>query len=266
MNVLACPHCGTALQVTDSAARCINNHSFDRAREGYFNLLPGGRLASSTTPGDTSESLAARRRFLNSGGYSPIAEHLARAVGDVNGAILDVGCGEGYYTSHLHGRTRVGIDISKRAVQMAAKRLPGDLFAVASAYRLPILDASCAAVVSVFSPHPLDEFRRVLQPGGRWFTVTPAANHLSEMRPNYSPDAAAHSRFEKRAQPPEGAEDAERVTFPLSLTDETASDLFTMTPLQWQSGADGTTVREVTVDVWVSSGSAWRVDRKAEFQ
>jgi hypothetical protein len=75
------------------------------------------------------------------------------------------------------------------------------------------------------------------------------------MRPNYSPDAAANARFERRAEAPAEAEHAERITFTLSLSAETASDLFTMTPLQWQSGAAGTDVREVTVDVWVSSGT-----------
>jgi len=218
-------------------------------------LLVGGRLAPSTIPGDTAESLAARRRFLNSGGYSPIAHALTDRVGNIDGPILDVGCGEGYYTEHLRSHFRVGIDISKRAVQMASKRLPDDQFAVASAFRLPVLDASCAAVVSVFSPHPFDEFLRVLMPGAQWTTVTPGPTHLQEMRPNYSPDAVANARFERRAEAPAEAERAERVTFTLPLTENTASDLFTMTPLQWQSGAMGTEVREVIVDVWVSSGT-----------
>ena len=120
-----------------------------------------------------------------------------------------------------------------------------------TAYRLPVRDASCAAVFSVFSPHSVQEFGRVLQSGGRWVTVTPAANHLREMRPLHNENIAERER--RREDPPEYAEDAQRVRFDLELTDQQATDLFSMTPLVWQTAADAAPVTKVTVDVWVSS-------------
>ena len=257
-GVLACPHCARPLLLSDAGASCENRHSFDRGKGGYLNLLVGGRLTAATTPGDTPDALAARRRFLGGGFYAPIAVALADAVGTPDGAVLDVGCGEGYYLSQLQLPDRFGLDVSKRAVQMAARLLPDSQFVVASAYRLPVLTASVAAVISVFAPHPVDEFDRVLQPGGRWVTVTPGPDHLQEMRPVLAGDAErkAGERLQRRAVPPAEAAGAQRVTFQLPLEAEALRDLFFMTPIRWQAGATGAHSeigRTVTVDVWVSS-------------
>jgi 23S rRNA (guanine745-N1)-methyltransferase len=250
--IFCCPHCGEPLEWRDSFAACANNHTFDRAREGYLNLLVGGRLPSSGTPGDTAESLQARRRFLNGGWYSPIATALADALGAVDGDLLDVGCGEGWYLSTLTAQQKNGLDISKRAVQMTSKLHPDGRFVVGSAHRLPVLSGSCAAVFSVFSPHSLDEFRRVLTPNGRWVTVTPGPRQIEEMRPNKN--ESTRSRESRRTEPPAGAASADRLTFELTLTAGAAVDLFTMTPLQWQSAAAAAPADKVTIDVWVARG------------
>jgi 23S rRNA (guanine745-N1)-methyltransferase len=254
-DVLACPHCGLALSLTATAASCANGHAFDRARDGHFHLLVGGRLRSDAIPGDTPDALAARRRFLSTGGYGPIAAALAAAVGEVDGPVLDVGCGEGYYTSHLPASARFGLDVSKRAVQMAARLLPDSTFVVGSAYRLPVLDASLAAATSVFAPHPLDELSRVLRPGGRWVTVTPGPMHLVEMRPRADGTAGSKAldRQRRRAERPDGSTSAQRLEFRLELDAASADDLFLMTPIRWQASARPP-VDAVSVDVWVATG------------
>jgi len=252
--LFACPHCSLALERTNSGAQCANGHAFDRAREGYLNLLVGGRIAPSTESGDTKESLAARRRFLSAGWYAPIAEALAEAVGNIDGVVLDSGCGEGYYLSHVSASRKYGLDISKRAVQMASKLLPTAEFVVASAYRLPVLEQSCDVVFSVFAPRPIEEFQRVLRPGGKWVTVAPGPNHLKEMRPVRGTDAAmrAIERDFRRAEAPQQADSSRRVSFQLDLTPDAARDLFSMTPLVWQSDPSHELVQHVSVDVWVS--------------
>ena len=80
-QVLACPHCGLPLSLSATGATCERHHSFDRGRGGYLNLLVGGRLSAATTPGDTPDALAARRRFLGAGHYAPIAAAVAAVVG-----------------------------------------------------------------------------------------------------------------------------------------------------------------------------------------
>lgn len=254
ISILCCPNCGLSLIPNESGAACGNGHTFDRAREGYLHLLPSGRLAGSSTAGDTAESLQARRAFLHAGWYSPIAQHLVDALGNIDGPVLDVGCGEGWYLSQVMAPQRFGLDISKRAVQMASKLLPDSQIVVGTSFRLPVLPQSCAAVFTVFAPHAHEEYKRVLRPGGTWVTVTPGPRHLEEMRPHK--DESILQREERRQKPPTEAQQAERVTFSLSLTKESARDLFSMTPLRWQTAADATPTTQVTVDVWVSRGVA----------
>jgi len=256
--VLACPNCALALRLEVTGATCANGHSFDRGRGGYLNLFVGGRLSAATTPGDTPDALAARRRFLGAGYYAPIAAALAQAVGVPEGPVLDVGCGEGYYLSQLDLIDLYGLDVAKSAVQMAARLVPDAQFVVGSAYRLPVLDGSVAVVLSVFAPHPFEEFQRVLRPGGRWVTVTPGPDHLQEMRPVLSGESErkAVERLARRAVAPVEAVAAQRVEFQLQLSAEALRDLFYMTPIQWQAGASGSDShagRTVSVDVWVAS-------------
>jgi 23S rRNA (guanine745-N1)-methyltransferase len=261
--VWACPHCGLALDRTATGAACANGHSFDRSRDGHLNLLVGGRLGPSTVAGDTPAALAARRRFLSSGSYRPIAEALADtvdavdAVGTDDAPVLDIGCGEGWYLSHIRATRRFGLDISKKAVQMASRFLPDAEFVVASAYRMPVLDASVGVVMSVFAPHPEAEMRRVLAAGGRWVTVTPGPMHLHEMRPSSAgADGKSVERLRRRSEPPEGSVTAHHLELQIPLAPDTARDLFFMTPLQWQTGAAhdaAAALGSVTVDVWVAA-------------
>lgn len=252
LPVLACPHCGQPFRPAPHGIICPSGHAFDRAREGYVNLLPGGRLPSSSTAGDTAESLQARRRFLHAGWYQPIAQALQSALGTHSATLLDVGCGEGWYLSQANAEQKFGLDISKRAVQMASKFMADAQFIVGTAHRLPVLNESCDAVFTVFAPHSHSEYLRVLRPGGRWVTVTPGPQHLHEMRPKK--DSSIEERERKRSEPPSEAHHAERVTFSLSLPNDAAHDLFSMTPLRWQTAADAAPVTSVTADVWVSWG------------
>ena len=253
-TVFACPHCTMPLLLNQHEARCENNHLFDRSRDGYINLVVGGRLAATTTSGDTAESLRSRRDFFATGSYAPIASALANALQLITGPVLDVGCGEGYYFTHINSSEKYGIDISKKAVQMASKLLPDGHFAVASAFRLPVVNHSCAAVFSVFAPHSFEEYARVLKQGGTWVTVTPGPHHLQQMRPKR--DHSIDEREERRTKPPAQAQHAERLQFELDLSPSTATDLFSMTPLVWQTAADASPTTHVSVDVWVSSGTS----------
>lgn len=250
--MLACPNCSSALDVGESGATCPNGHSFDRGRGGYLNLLIGGRLASDAVPGDTGESLAARRRFLTAGNYRPIADALAVATAGAPGPVLDVGCGEGWYLAQLEGE-RYGLDVSKTAVQMAAKAHHDVMFVVGSAYRLPVLDGSVGVAISVFAPHPFDEFTRVLRPDGWWVTATPGPLHLQEMKPDLTDRERVNERMQRRSEPPREALSSTRVQYALQLTEQSAADLYAMTPLRFQKGAGPHGLAEVTVDVWVSS-------------
>lgn len=66
----------------------------------------------------------------------------------------------------------LGVDISKDALAAGGKRNRALTLAVASLFELPLADRSCDLVVNLFAPLALEEFRRVLKPGG-----TPVARH-----------------------------------------------------------------------------------------
>ena len=136
---------------------------------------------------------AARSVFLGKGYYAPLRDAICELGVSLTGdrpAVLDSGCGEGYYTAGLYqalldaGKSPVmaGIDISKFILRLAAKREKRVEFAVASSYHLPVADASLDLLLNCFSPLALDEFRRVLRPGGAFLYVVPSAMHLWEMK------------------------------------------------------------------------------------
>lgn len=72
---LACPVCAEALTSDDNQHwQCGNQHSFDRARQGYLNLLLAHKKRS-RAPGDDAEMVAARQRLLDSGVYQPFRSY-----------------------------------------------------------------------------------------------------------------------------------------------------------------------------------------------
>ena len=72
-----CPLCGEPL-TGDTALKCGRNHCFDRAKEGYWHLLPVQSMRTKA-PGDSKEMVAARRAFLNAGYYGIFG----RALGEL---------------------------------------------------------------------------------------------------------------------------------------------------------------------------------------
>ena len=169
---------------------CAAGHSFDIARRGWVNLLqPQDRR--SRRPGDSRAVAGARRRLLERGVAAPLVAALRELVGPVlaespTPALLDMGCGEGFFLRSLAGEGEVeahGIDISAEAIDLAASCSPGVTFVVANADRgLPYADASFDVVTSITARRHPEEMRRVLRPGGLVLIVVPAADDLIELR------------------------------------------------------------------------------------
>lgn len=183
---LICPICGAALHRVEKEYRCDNHHSFDIARQGYVNLLTV-RQKRSLHPGDTREQVLSRRAFLDAGFYEPIARTLCDAAQEWNaqGPILDVGCGEGYYSTRLAqsmGAELTGLDISKEAVRCAAGKYKNALWLCGTAAHLPVADHSAGMLCSLFALTMPEEFRRVLRPDGYYFQVLAAEDHLMGLK------------------------------------------------------------------------------------
>ena len=228
--------CRGALDEADRAWTCTSGHSYDVAKEGYVNLLITHQRRQ-REPGDSADMLRHRRQFLDAGHYAPLKEALGALV-PPDADVLDVGCGEGYYTRDLPNRLW-GIDIAKAAVRMAAKRAPHGRFAVASAYDLPVLDHAADVALSVFAPLHSPELERVLREGGRVLVAAPGPRHLDGLKARFFDEPEVHPEdgpFEREGATTtlRPAGDPVAVTYDLELHDATSiAALVHMTPYAW---------------------------------
>ncbi|WP_354622853.1 23S rRNA (guanine(745)-N(1))-methyltransferase [Psychromonas sp. MME2] len=243
MSNFICPLCQTPLQQKHHGQVCINNHHFDMAKEGYINLLPIN-AKKSKNPGDNKEMMSARRAFLNTDSYLPLAEKVALLAqhylqGREQAQLLDLGCGEGYYTNILQKTmpsTHVinALDISKIAIRYAAKRYKGINFCVASAYDVPLPDNSIDALFRIYAPSLESELLRIIKPLGYLITVTPAPRHLFQLREKIYEQVNSHPQENKS---PLGFNKIEQINIHYLLSIEqpdTLQNLINMTPFAWK--------------------------------
>lgn len=250
-SLFRCPLCSAPLTREEQGYLCPGGHCFDVAAAGYTHLLPANRKHSKN-PGDDKAMVAARSAFLDRGYYAPLRDALCARTAEEcktlpSPALLDSGCGEGYYTAGLYQALTAagcapkiaGVDISKFALRRAAKRLPQGEFAVASVYRLPLADESVDALVNVFSPLSAEEFFRVLRPGGLFCYVVPSARHLWEMKQVLY--ARPYENPVKREDYPDFVwQGADQVRCTLSLSsNQDIMALFGMTPYAWKTPKEG---------------------------
>lgn len=248
-SLFRCPICAQGLDRQDSRYLCPQGHSFDRAAAGYVHLLPANKMHSKD-PGDDKGMATARNRFLSGDYYAPLRDALAElalAYAPEGADILDAGCGEGYYSAALYralvqgGKAprMAGVDLSKHALRRAAKREKAIEFAVASVYDLPVADRQADLLVNCFSPLALEEFLRVLRPGGLYFYVVPGARHLWELKEVLYPNPYPN---EEKLTPYRGLRylEVKEVDGSIHLPDQqTISDLFQMTPYFWKTPKEG---------------------------
>ena len=188
--------CHLPLEQRERRFVCARNHSFDLARSGYLNLLqPQDRR--SANPGDSKEAVAARRRLADRGFLEPIAKAIVSLTRgprpEARG--LDVGCGEGYFTSQFASH---GVDISVPAISAAARKYHDCFFVVANADRfLPYADKSFALVASITARMNPEEFARVLADDGQVLIALPGPDDLIELRQSVLGEGTLIDRVER---------------------------------------------------------------------
>ena len=240
---LVCPICGKILNRADRSYVCENRHSFDIARQGYVNLLPV-QQKHSLTPGDTREQVLSRRAFLEAGHYAPIANALIKTAKElgVSGEILDVGCGEGYYSAQLSKALNApltGLDISKEAVRCAAAKYKESTWLCATAAHIPVEDHSVGLLTSLFALTLPEEFHRVLRPEGYYFQVLAGEDHLLGLK-SIIYDRLSHK--EKDTVPALSGFALVKsipIRFSFTVEGEQVQNLFSMTPHVFRIGKDG---------------------------
>lgn len=228
--MLICPVCQAPLHICGNTLRCENGHAFDLAREGYVNLLRAGK--NGDLIGDDKLAARSRRDFLNKGYYALLKDTLCDKFRHRQGNVLDICCGEGYYTAalgQLPGLSMYGFDISREMVRLAAKRGNGTYF-VANMASIPVADESMDYAVHLFAPFREDSFARALKQGGRLLTVVPGKRHLFGLK-----EAVYDTPYENDEQLPDTQQlrlvSVERVSGRICLScQEDIQAVFRMTP------------------------------------
>lgn len=245
MSGFCCPVCGEALENHEKFLKCLNGHSFDKAKSGYTNLLLSNRM-NSAVPGDNKLMVSARRDFLNKGYYSALADRLCETVKKYipTGILLDAGCGEGYYTEKVASSVGnavhvIGIDISKFACDAAAKRHSDAEIAAASVFHIPVADEKCDGIMTLFTPFCREEFFRVLKSGGILISVIPSERHLWEFK-----QAVYDKPYLNKVQDyaVDGFEFIEPIKISSRIIIDNGQDimsLFSMTLYYYKTGIDG---------------------------
>ena len=247
-----CPLCGSALIKKDNAMHCIKGHSFDIAKEGYTYLLPPQKKRTKD-PGDSKEMVNSRAEFLEAGFYDIFADALAEIC--LNAAkkskktlhILDMGCGEGYYSRAISKKLSdlginfelIGIDIAKTAVRRAAKLAPNNCtYSVASCFSCPIKSEWADIVINIFAPLAHEETSRILKKGGLFIYAVPGPMHLFGLK-----KVLYETPYENPIQKTDydgfdflGAIETEGN---IHVTGSYVQDLFCMTPYYWKTPREG---------------------------
>ena len=237
-----CPLCQQALLLVDKSYRCENKHSFDQAKQGYVNLLPV-QFKHSKETGDNKDMVQARRAFLDKGYYQPLIDSmlaLYKKYGDKTAAVFDAGCGEGFYT-HQHkteSNSVYGVDIAKETVKIAAKRYQDCFFSVATLSDLPFKDEHFGWLYSVYAPILENEFTRILQNEGYLLTVTPADNHLFELKSLIYRQANKHDTSKQVIEQLPLIEE-QRLNYPMNFTNsDDVLNLLAMTPFAFKASEE----------------------------
>ena len=135
--------------------------------------------------------------------------------------------------------TMAGTDISKAILRRAAKREKDVEFAVASSYHLPVADGAVDLLVNCFSPLAIEEFRRVLSPGGAFVYVVPSEKHLWELK-QVLYDRPYPNQVKQTPYPGFSYQEIRHVEAVIHLPcQEDIHALFQMTPYYWKTPRSG---------------------------
>lgn len=267
-TAFACPICQENLTLLETNFKCCNRHSFDLAKFGYVNLAPQIKQSANYN----KENFQNRQQILEAGFYQAILDAVSDllASSKTTTTILDIGCGEGFYSRKLQEshseKTFYAFDISKDSVQIAAKSEPNWAvnWFVGDLARLPIKDANMDILLDIFSPANYGEFRRVLSKDGILIKVIPTENHLKEIRQRVQ-DQLTNKEYSNQDIKEHFQEhftilSSQTASLTKTITAEQLQALLSMTPLLFhvdQSKIYWSQLTEITIEAEILVGKAF---------
>ncbi|MBQ8617922.1 MAG: methyltransferase domain-containing protein [Clostridia bacterium] len=263
-HLLRCPLCGGAFSRRDNSFVCEKRHTYDIARQGYVNFVPGQKEMFYK-----KELFESRAKVFEAGVYVPVVERLSEAIDRYvtkeNPVLLDAGCGEGYYTRAVcPGRemTRIGFDLSKDAVKLAARGPKTAMFFAADLKNIPVQDGTVDVLLDIFTPANYAQFGRVLAPDGLVMKLAPRSGYLRELR-TLAGDRLRHQQYdggdvERYVHEKMNVLAQEAITYTMAVSQETAYHLARMTPMLAGVDVDAldlSGITHITIDETLYIGS-----------
>lgn len=264
IDCFQCPICKKTVEIQGNSLICGNKHCFDFSKHGYINLL----LKSKPQMNYDKQSFENRNQVLEDGMYEGILEKIVQFILSTSSIknILDVGCGEGFYSRQIYQKTNKNIfafDLSKDAIQIASKKdKQGAVkWFVTDLSKIPLKNGSMDCILDIFSPAHYKEFRRILSPQGYVIKVIPTENHLKEIRvkakeflknPDYS-NQSVIEYFEKNLE----IVSRETVSQKIQLSPEQRNAFLEMTPLLFHVEKDNImwdTMTHLTIEAEILIG------------
>ena len=237
VSLLRCPLCGGAFSKTENSLVCARRHTYDIARQGYVNFVPGQKEMFYK-----KELFEHRAKVFEAGVFAPVVGRLTEAIDRYapgeSPVLLDAGCGEGYYAKAVcpdRRMTRIGFDLSRDAVRLAARGQKTAAFFAADLKHIPVRDHTVDVLLDVFTPASYAEFWRVLKTDGVVMKLAPRSGYLRQLRElagaklrhaaydNSDVERYAHEKMDMLHQ--------EAITYTLDVSPETAQHLARMTPM-----------------------------------
>ena len=243
MIEIICPVCGENLTESGRSYICTKGHCFDKAKEGYVNLLTSSHKPGSAI-GDNKDMAMSRRDFLTKGYFDALVGGLVSFIRETaipRPTIADICCGEGYYGDRIKGEIdcdMLGFDLSKEMVRLAAKRRNGITYFVGNLARIPVKDNSVDISLHLFAPFHEKEFSRITKNGGYIVSVVAGENHLFELK-----ELLYDTPYKNDEKPPETENltlaEKRKITAKVHLdTNEDIMALFKMTPYYYHTKAE----------------------------
>lgn len=235
---LQCPFCRAPLHrhTPSGGAYCDNKHHFDKAPEGYLDLIPGKH---SPKEGESRALMRARRHWLEQGALSPLADALAALLPAEAGELIVLGAGEGYLCRALAERRPEwqlsGLERAKNAIFAAAKAQPGAELVLADPLHPPLQPGQAHALLleAGHKSRPAD-LAPLLAPGGFLLLVSQGPRHHWQLRSHINPDAKEHPAAWPSVAPlTELAR--QRCHFDVAMDAETRELMLATSPLAWRA-------------------------------
>lgn len=204
------------------------------SKEGYLNL----NTHSSKNSGDEKMMIKARNHFLNKDHYAFLKREIDGILVSNNcQSLIDLACGEGYYTSYFHIKEKIGVDLSKEGLKLASKKDKSTFYLLSSIFNTSIEDESADCILTCFAPLAKEEIKRLLKKDGLFIFIKPGAKHLYELK-----EAVYDSPYPNKEEIDEIEGLKIIKSYEISdkklLDNETIKELFMMTPYSHKTSKD----------------------------